>query len=135
MLPYVGQGSAQAVEDAAVLALALNRISDKTKDTSIFLKAYELARKTRTQEVVGSGGVTRNALHLPDGLAQRERDEKFGALSNGGPNPDLLYVPNFALHRLISLRLIALSSGDHKFQAFLWQFDPEKDFLDRFDGM
>lgn len=49
-------------------------------------------------------------------------------LSNGGPNPDLLYVPNFALHRLISLRLIALSSGDHKFQAFLWQFDPEKDF-------
>lgn len=89
MLPYIGQGAAQAVEDAAVLALALNQLSE-TDDTSVFLKAYEIARKTRTEKVVSSADVTRTVLHLPDGPAQQERDAKFGAVARGGDNPDLL---------------------------------------------
>ncbi|KAH7310133.1 putative salicylate hydroxylase [Rhexocercosporidium sp. MPI-PUGE-AT-0058] len=77
MLPYVAQGAAQAIEDVAVLHLALNRISN-LGDIPVLLKAYELARKPWAETIVETGG-----RHLA-------RDQKFKAISQGGDNPDLL---------------------------------------------
>ena len=54
------------------------------------LKAYELARKSRAEQVAGNGNATRTVLHFPDGPEQVERDEKFRAVAKGGENPDLL---------------------------------------------
>jgi salicylate hydroxylase len=113
MLPYVAQGAAQAVEDVAVLHLALDRIS--TKDhLPIVLKAYELARKPRAEHIMSVAGNNRIVLHLPDGPEQQERDRKFKAVTEGSENPDLL--------------------GDVKVQKFLWDHDPEKAFLDVAEG-
>lgn len=114
MLPYVAQGAAQAVEDVAVLHLAIDRISSK-EDLPLLLKAYELARKPRAEHIMSVAGVNRHTLHYPDGPEQQERDRKFRAVLQGGDNPDLL--------------------GDAKAQQYLWDHDPEKEFLNQVDGM
>lgn len=114
MLPYVGQGAAQAIEDVAVLHLALDRIST-TEDLQVLLKAYELARKPRSEHIMSISGDNRITLHLPDGPEQQERDRKFGGVSKKGDNPDL--------------------HGDPKMQKFLWDYDPEKEFLANIEGM
>lgn len=113
MLPYVAQGGAQGIEDVAVLALALNRVST-LDDLSVLLKAYELARKPRAEHIMSIAGVNRDVLHLPDGPEQRERDRKFAAVAQGGENPDLL--------------------GHADVQKLLWDYDPEKEFLEHADG-
>jgi salicylate hydroxylase len=113
MLPYVAQGAAQAVEDVAVLHLAINRVT-RPDDLPVLLKAYELARKPRAEHIMLQGGVTRNALHLADGPEQQARDQKFGAVSQGGDNPDLL--------------------GDAATQRFLWDYDPERHFIANIDS-
>jgi salicylate hydroxylase len=113
MLPYIAQGAAQAVEDVAVLHLAINHVK-KPDDLPIFLKAYELARKSRSEYVMTQGGVTGTALHLGDGPEQRARDEKFRAVSQGSENPDLL--------------------GDAATQRFLWDHDPESYFLENIES-
>jgi salicylate hydroxylase len=113
MLPYVAQGAAQAVEDVAVLHLALDRISTKD-DLQVLLKTYELARKPRAEHIMSVAGNNRTVLHLPDGPEQQERDTKFKAVTEGSENPDLL--------------------GDVKTQRFLWDHDPEKAFLDAAEG-
>lgn len=113
MLPYVAQGAAQAVEDVGVLSIALTRAS-KPEDVPLLLKAFELARKARAETVAGAGAATRRVLHLHDGPEQQARDDKFQAVAGGGENPDLL--------------------GDAKAQSFLWGYDPEKEFLDNYDG-
>lgn len=112
MLPYVAQGAAQAIEDAGVLCLALNRVS-QPGDIPYLLKAYELARKSRAETVASTAGATRKVLHFHDGPEQQARDEKFKSVAAGGENPDLL--------------------GDAKAQSFLWGYDPEKAFEDQFE--
>ncbi|KIY02263.1 uncharacterized protein Z520_02401 [Fonsecaea multimorphosa CBS 102226] len=113
MLPYVGQGGAQAIEDVAVLHLAINRIT-ATDGLSVALKAYELARKPRAEHIMSIADVNRGVLHLPDGPEQQERDRKFGLVAEGGENPDLL--------------------GHAEMQRYLWDHDPEKEFLDNAEG-
>lgn len=91
-LPYVAQGAAQAIEDVGALSVALNQFSGLEElPLSILLKTYELARKSRAENVADTGGATRSVLHLFDGAEQRARDEKFRAVAQGGENPDLLY--------------------------------------------
>jgi salicylate hydroxylase len=86
MLPYVAQGAAQAIEDAAVLTCALSL----TVDVDLALQVYELVRKDRGELIQSSALETRRVLHLPDGPAQRERDEAFAASSKADArNPDL----------------------------------------------
>src|SRR5699024_4106229 len=46
MLPYLGQGAAQAMEDATVLAGRLNNMSENTNVAEL-LKQYERVRKPR----------------------------------------------------------------------------------------
>lgn len=80
MLPFFGQGAAQAIEDAAVLARCLGEATATSVGTA--LERYEQIRRPRTSQVqIMSRG--REVLnHLPDGPAQRERD---AALATGQP--------------------------------------------------
>ncbi|MFF0577825.1 FAD-dependent monooxygenase [Streptosporangium saharense] len=80
MLPFLGQGACQAVEDAAVLAGCLREATPETADRALL--RYEEIRKPRASQVqLGSRG--REAVnHLPDGPEQRKRDE---GLANGDP--------------------------------------------------
>ena len=87
----MGQGAGQAIEDAGVLRLVLNRVSTP-EELPVLLKTYEAARKSRAEQIVGIGGKTGIALHFPDGSQQESRDEMFRGVAKGGDNPDLLWV-------------------------------------------
>ncbi|KAM3515973.1 hypothetical protein MY11210_000513 [Beauveria gryllotalpidicola] len=84
MLPYVAQGAANAMEDAAVLATALTC----TSNIQLALKMYETIRKPRAEKIAASATATANTLHLPDGPEQIARDQ--GMMDPGAekPNPD-----------------------------------------------
>lgn len=102
--PYVAQGAAQAVEDAASLGVTLSSITSKD-EIPLALKAYEKAQKARAEHIQQSCLQTRAALHLPDGPEQQARDQKFRALSQGGESDD--------------------KWNDPQMQEFLWGWDPE----------
>jgi 2-polyprenyl-6-methoxyphenol hydroxylase-like FAD-dependent oxidoreductase len=78
MLPMAAQGAAQAIEDGAALAALL-----KTKPDEITgaLAQYEAVRKPRATKLQQTSAVNRTRFHLPDGEAQRARDE---ALATSG---------------------------------------------------
>jgi len=103
--PYVAQGAAQAVEDAATLAVLLSSISDKSSIPQA-LRLYQIARKTRAEMVQDSAMKNRETLHMPDGPAQIERDAKFAKIFGGGENPD--------------------KWGDPRHQEFMWGWDAEE---------
>lgn len=59
-------------------------------DIGLAIKIYEQVRKARGEAVQASALEVRTALHLPDGLEQRERDDKIRLAGQGkGNNPDL----------------------------------------------
>ncbi|CAF1435925.1 unnamed protein product [Rotaria magnacalcarata] len=105
MLPYVAQGAAQAVEDAAVLAVCLSMIESKDQIKTA-LQVYELVRKERAETVQTSATQTRQVLHLHDGQEQLERDNIIRNSSKGGPNPDLW--------------------SDRSFQQWCWSTDTQQ---------
>ena len=70
MLPYVAQGAANGIEDAAVIATALNC----TSNIQIALRVYETVRKERAEKIAASASDTSRSLHLPDGPEQEKRD-------------------------------------------------------------
>ena len=89
-LPHLAQGAAQAIEDGAVLAVALSRLPD-TRPESInkALRVYEAVRKERAYALVDLAAASGRALHLGDGAAKEERDRQFAAAKEGkGPVPD-----------------------------------------------
>ncbi|KAL9129563.1 MAG: hypothetical protein Q9217_002019 [Psora testacea] len=106
MLPYVAQGAAQAIEDAAVLTVTLS-LAD---DVPTALSVYETVRKLRGEAIQKSAATTRQALHLPDGTEQRKRDE---AIRRTGPSPDLW--------------------ADRDWQDFMWGVDVMKETLQGWD--
>lgn len=71
MLPYVAQGAANAIEDAAVIAIAFTC----TPDVHAALALYESIRKERAEKIAASALHTGRSLHLPDGPEQEKRDE------------------------------------------------------------
>lgn len=71
MLPYVAQGAANAIEDAAVIATALTC----TSDVALALAVYQAVRKERAEKIAASAADTGRSLHLPDGPEQERRDE------------------------------------------------------------
>ena len=75
MLPFMAQGAAQAIEDAATLAAVLA----KSPDVVAGLRRYEELRLPRTAAVqsIAAGNKTRN--HLPDGPEQEARDAAMAA--------------------------------------------------------
>lgn len=99
--PYVAQGAAQAIEDAAVLQCVLAKSST---DVPLAIDVYEQVRKARGEAVQSSAAITRKALHLPDGPEQQERDRKIKEAAQGrANNPDLW--------------------ADKEFQQYIWGTD------------
>ncbi|KAJ5136697.1 Monooxygenase FAD-binding [Penicillium atrosanguineum] len=113
MLPYVAQGAAQAVEDAAALGVLLSLISSRHEIPDA-LKVYEQSRKQRAETVQASGSENRITLHLPDGPEQLARDAQF-LESASGSNPD--------------------KWSDRETQQFLWGWDAEKVALEVWSNM
>jgi salicylate hydroxylase len=72
MLPFMAQGSCQAIEDAVVLARCLSEAS--TNDAVSALRRYEDARQGRTAQVQTSSLMNRDLFHMVDGQEQKDRD-------------------------------------------------------------
>ncbi|KAJ5215060.1 hypothetical protein N7468_010739 [Penicillium chermesinum] len=88
-LPHLAQGAAQAIEDGAVIAVALSRLPDiQPESINKALRVYERVRKSRAEALVEMAAASGRALHLGDGAAKEERDRQFAALkSQGGKGP------------------------------------------------
>jgi salicylate hydroxylase len=74
MLPYMGQGGAQAIEDAAAITACLLR---HEHDVEAALKLYEAVRLPRASKVQESSWENKARFHMPDGPAQAERDAQM----------------------------------------------------------
>ncbi|MBP2327186.1 salicylate hydroxylase [Kibdelosporangium banguiense] len=86
MFPFFGQGAAQAVEDAAVLAQCLAAQPDDPVNALQNYESLRIPRTTRLQEV--SHGRSR-INHLPDGPEQQARDKAF---SDSDPLVDSAWI-------------------------------------------
>ncbi len=71
MLPYLGQGACQALEDGAVLA---NAMSSAPSDPVAALAAYERIRRPRASQVVLTARARGVSNHLPSRWAALRRD-------------------------------------------------------------
>jgi salicylate hydroxylase len=71
MLPFMGQGGAQAIEDAAAVTACLLRHTD---DVETALKLYETVRLPRASKIQDGSWDNKTRFHMPDGHAQSERD-------------------------------------------------------------
>ena len=76
MLPFLGQGAAQAFEDAAMLASCL---AGGQENPALALRRYESARIDRASRVQQGSHARADYNHLPDGPEQRARDEALRA--------------------------------------------------------
>jgi salicylate hydroxylase len=76
MLPFLGQGAAQAFEDAAVLATCL---AGDPADPVQALRRYESARIARASKVQQGSYARADYNHLPDGPEQHARDTALQA--------------------------------------------------------
>ena len=76
MLPFMGQGAAQAIEDAATLKSCLLQYPS---DIPAALRLYERLRLPRCSRLQGMSEANKIRFHMPDGQAQRERDAKMAS--------------------------------------------------------
>jgi salicylate hydroxylase len=74
MLPFMGQGAAQAIEDAATLKGCLLKFPI---DVSAALRLYERLRLPRASRLQAMSEANKIRFHLPDGQAQMERDAEM----------------------------------------------------------
>jgi salicylate hydroxylase len=74
MLPFLGQGAAQAIEDGAALTSCLSARRDDVVEA---LKLYEAVRLPRTARVQQISRDNKDRFHLPDGPAQQARDARM----------------------------------------------------------
>ncbi|BCY07186.1 FAD-dependent monooxygenase [Actinoplanes sp. L3-i22] len=76
MLPHAGQGTNQAVEDAAALAayLSIGLSFEKA------LQRYEQLRKTRTRQIQLGSRANATCFQVPDGPAADERNARLAGL-------------------------------------------------------
>ncbi len=87
MLPTKAQGSAQAIEDGATLAVLLGQ--DDARNIPEVFRKYETIRQARVGRVQSEAGDNRERFALPDGPAQEARDAKM-ALSGADFTPQLI---------------------------------------------
>lgn len=78
MLPYRAQGSAMAIEDAAVLGNIFSHCSDRSQITPL-LYAYQSLRYERATATQKSSSLNRYIFHHPDGPEQEARDRDMRA--------------------------------------------------------
>jgi salicylate hydroxylase len=94
MLPMMAQGAAQSIEDGAALATLLQAMPD---DIASALARYEAVRKPRATKLQQASAANRSRFHLPDGEAQRARDEALAASGDRSiANIGWLYVHDAA---------------------------------------
>ncbi len=74
MLPFMGQGAAQAIEDAATLKGCLLQHKG---DVAAALRRYEKLRLPRASRLQGLSETNKTRFHLPDGATQRQRDAEM----------------------------------------------------------
>jgi salicylate hydroxylase len=86
MLPFMAQGAAQAIEDAATLAACLNNTA---VDVPTALRAYVALRKPRTTVLQERSQDFSKTFHLHDGPEQQARDEAYATVGLRG-NPDAM---------------------------------------------
>jgi salicylate hydroxylase len=77
MAPFQAQGSAQAIEDAYVLAACL---AEGTEDVPAALRRYEAVRLAHAAELQGSSRSAADTFYLEDGEEQRARDAAYAGL-------------------------------------------------------
>jgi salicylate hydroxylase len=70
MLPFMEQGAALAIEDAATLAACLGKVDD----VPAALRLYEKLRLPRVSRLQATSETNKTRFHLPDGPAQQRRD-------------------------------------------------------------
>jgi salicylate hydroxylase len=70
----MGQGGAQAIEDAAALTACFSRRGD---DVEAALKLYEDVRLPRATQIQTMSWDNKARLHMPDGPAQQQRDAEM----------------------------------------------------------
>lgn len=73
MLPAVGMGASQGIEDSACLAMCLEA-AQSIHDLPKVLHAFETIRKPRAEWMVQRGREESLGFFLPDGEAQQQRD-------------------------------------------------------------
>ena len=73
MLPAVGMGAAQGIEDSACLVMCLEA-AQSIDNLPKVLTAFETIRKPRAEWMIQQGKAECAAWHLPDGEAQQQRD-------------------------------------------------------------
>jgi len=74
MLPYLGQGAGQTIEDGCVLAAALASMPDDPRGG---LERYERSRRPRTSDVVLTSRARGTSNHLSSPLAAWRRDARI----------------------------------------------------------
>lgn len=89
MLPFMAQGSCQAIEDAVVLARCLSEVN--TSDAAGALRRYEDVRRGRTAQVQNSSLMNRDLFHMADGKEQQDRDLIFSISPPGMSILDWVY--------------------------------------------
>jgi salicylate hydroxylase len=82
MLPFMAQGAAQAIEDAATLASCL---ASAGSDLPSALHRYEILRIPRASRLQAMSTANKRRFHLADGPEQRERDTEMSAGSTDWP--------------------------------------------------
>ncbi|GGR52286.1 salicylate hydroxylase [Nocardioides luteus] len=75
MLPHHGQGTAQAIEDAVVLADCLTSTDDRARARA----SYEVRRRDRARRIQVASLAAADVLHLPEGPRARGRNKRLGA--------------------------------------------------------
>jgi 2-polyprenyl-6-methoxyphenol hydroxylase-like FAD-dependent oxidoreductase len=85
MLPYLGQGACQAIEDGCVLAAAL---AAEPADPLAGLALYERSRRPRASQVVLASRERGVSNHLASPLAALRRDVSIAVRRRFGRDPD-----------------------------------------------
>jgi 2-polyprenyl-6-methoxyphenol hydroxylase-like FAD-dependent oxidoreductase len=85
MLPYLGQGACQAIEDGCVLAAAL---ATQPGDPVAGLALYERSRRPRASQVVLASRERGVSNHLASPLAALKRDVSIAVRRRFGRDPD-----------------------------------------------
>jgi len=85
MLPYLGQGACQAIEDGCVLAAA---VAAEPDDPDAALRRYERSRRPRASQVVLASRERGVSNHLASPLAAFKRDLSIAVRRRLGRDPD-----------------------------------------------
>jgi salicylate hydroxylase len=78
MVPFMAQGAAQAIEDAATLTACL---ADTTDTVPEALRHYERLRVPRVSRIHALSTANKTRFHLPDGPDQQQRDAQMATES------------------------------------------------------